>query len=255
MSTATTRKNRNAGKNPKPRRGPEPLPARPRGAARREALLEAVLTIVADVGADAVTHRRVAEVAALPLASTTYWFDSKEHLLTAALELAAERDMARLREFLAERLDAAADPKGADTPGADHPKGADTPGEDHPQGADTPDADPPGADPLGLAVAAILDPLDESPQANRGSLVATYALLLEAARRPALRAVARRWTAAYLDALGRLLGLAGSRQPEADAELLLGAADGLLIEQLAAGTTADLAPRLRRLAEALVAAP
>jgi DNA-binding transcriptional regulator YbjK len=214
MSTAATRKNR---KNPKPRRGPEPLRTRPRGAARREALLQAVLTIVADVGADAVTHRRVAEVAGLPLASTTYWFDSKEHLLTAALELAAERDMARLEEFLAERLDAAADP-------------------------------------LGLAVAAILDPLDESHQANRGSLVATYALLLEAARRPALRAVARRWTAAYLDALGRLLGLAGSRRPEADAELLLGAADGLLIEQLASGTTADLAPRLRRLAEALVAA-
>jgi TetR/AcrR family transcriptional regulator, regulator of biofilm formation and stress response len=212
-------------------------PARPRGAARREALLQAVLTIVADVGADAVTHRRVAEVAGLPLASTTYWFDSKEHLLTAALELAAERDMARLREFLAERLDAAA------PPGAD------------PLGPDRLGADPLGVDPLGLAVAAILDPLDESHQANRGSLVATYALLLEAARRPALRAVARRWTAAYLDALGRLLGLAGSRQPEADAELLLGAADGLLIEQLAAGTTADLAPRLRRLAEALVAAP
>jgi DNA-binding transcriptional regulator YbjK len=193
-------------------------PPRPRGPARREALLQAVLKIVADVGADAVTHRRVAEVAGLPLASTTYWFDSKEHLLTAALELAAERDMARLQEFLAEGLDSAADP-------------------------------------LGLAVAAILDPLDESQQASRGSLVATYALLLEAARRPALRAVARRWTAAYLDALGHLLGLAGSRRPKADAELLLGAADGLLIEQLAAGTTADLAPRLRRLAEALVAAP
>jgi DNA-binding transcriptional regulator YbjK len=203
-------------------------PARPRGAARREALLQAVLKIVADVGADAVTHRRVAEVAGLPLASTTYWFDSKEHLLTAALELAAERDMARLQEFLAEGLDAVADRQGAD---------------------------PHGADPVGLAVAAILDPLDESQQASRGSLVATYALLLEAARRPALRAVARRWTAAYLDALGHLLGLAGSHRPEADAELLLGAADGLLIEQLAAGTTADLAPRLRRLAEALVAAP
>ena len=67
------------------RRGAKPAP---RGPARREALLEAVLQLVADVGADAVTHRRVAEVAGLPLASTTYWFASKEHLLTAALELA-----------------------------------------------------------------------------------------------------------------------------------------------------------------------
>ena len=192
--------------------------ARPRGAARREALLHAVLKIVADVGADAVTHRRVAEVAGLPLASTTYWFDSKEHLLTAALELAAERDTARLQEFVSNGLQA-------------------------------------GADPLDLAVNAILEPVDESLQASRSSVVATYALLLEAARRPALRAVARRWTDAYIEALGRLMELAGSTRAAADAELLLGAADGLLIEQLAAGTAVDLAPRLRHLAEALVSAP
>ena len=189
---------------------------RPRGAARREALLEAVLRIVADVGADAVTHRRVAEVADLPLASTTYWFESKEQLLTAALELAAQRDIARLQEF-------AAGPVG--------------------------DSD----DPLELAVAAILEPLDESLQAGRGSLLATYLLLLEAARRPSLRAIAREWTEAYLKLLGRLFKQAGSAYPTIDAELLLAAADGLLIEQLASGTGGDVASRLRRLASALVA--
>jgi TetR/AcrR family transcriptional regulator, regulator of biofilm formation and stress response len=188
---------------------------RPRGAARREALLEAVLRIVADVGADAVTHRRVAEVADLPLASTTYWFDSKEQLLTAALELAAQRDMARLQEFIAEPLDNSADP-------------------------------------LDLAVAAILEPLDESLQASRGSLLSTYLLLLEAARRPNLRGVAKEWTAAYMKLLNRLFRRAGSNDPVADAELLLAAADGLLISQLAQGTAGDLAPRLRRLADALV---
>ena len=189
---------------------------RPRGAARREALLEAVLRIVAEVGADAVTHRRVAEVADLPLASTTYWFESKEQLLTAALELAAERDIARLQEFAAEPFDDSADP-------------------------------------LELAVAAILEPLDESLQASRGSLLATYLLLLEAARRPSLRAIAKEWTEAYLKLLGRLFKLAGSPDPVADGELLLAAADGLLIEQLASGVGGDVAPKLRRLANALVA--
>ena len=189
---------------------------RPRGAARREALLEAVLKIVAEVGADAVTHRRVAEVADLPLASTTYWFESKEQLLTAALELAAQRDIARLQEFIAEPLDDSADP-------------------------------------LELAVAAILEPLDESLQASRGSLLATYALLLEAARRPSLRAVTKDWTEAYLKLLSRLFKAAGSDDPRADGELLLAAADGLLISQLAQGTGGDLVPRLRRLASALVA--
>jgi TetR/AcrR family transcriptional regulator, regulator of biofilm formation and stress response len=191
-----------------------PQPRRPRGAARREALLEAVLKIVAEVGADAVTHRRVAEVAGLPLASTTYWFDSKEHLLTAALELAADRDIARLQEFVSSLPD--------------------------------------DADPLALAVSAILEPLDPNLQASRGSLVATYALLLEAARRPALQAVARRWTGAYLEALGELLSRAASKDPRGDATLLLAAADGLLIAQLATGETTDLEPTLRRVATALV---
>jgi DNA-binding transcriptional regulator YbjK len=187
---------------------------RPRGAARREALLEAVLKIVGEVGADAVTHRRVAEVADLPLASTTYYFESKEHLLTAALELAAERDIARLGEFSVDAGD--------------------------------------GADPLELAIAALLEPIDEALPARRGSMIATYALLLEAARRPPMQAVVRRWTDAYLVALGRLLEAAGSTAPSADAELLLAAADGLLIEQLGTGDQGELSSRLRRLATALV---
>jgi DNA-binding transcriptional regulator YbjK len=201
MTTATPQ---NPGKTP-----------RPRGAARREALLEAVLRIVAEVGPDAVTHRRVAEVAGLPLASTTYWFTSKEHLLTAALELAAERDTARLLDYGA----AVAQTR---------------------------------IDPLDAVVGAITD-CDDGTQANRGSLIATFALLLEAARRPALREIARRWTEVYLLTLSRLLEHAGSESPRQDAELLLGAADGLLIEQLAAGEHDDLSPRLRRLAAALVA--
>jgi DNA-binding transcriptional regulator YbjK len=188
---------------------------RPRGAARREALLEAVLKIVADVGPDAVTHRRVAEVAGLPLASTTYWFDSKEHLLTAALELAAERDTARLLEYGAEMEQS-------------------------------------GTDPLDAVVGAITE-CDDGSQANRGSLIATFALLLEAARRPALQQIAQRWTEVYLLTLSRLLERAGSEHARADAELLLGATDGLLLEQLASGTVEDLSPRLRRLAAALVA--
>jgi DNA-binding transcriptional regulator YbjK len=188
---------------------------RPRGAARREALLDAVLRILADVGADAVTHRRVAEEAGLPLASTTYYFESKEHLLTAALERAADRDIARLHAFL---------------------------------------DDPPEelSDPLALAIDAILDPVEETALSCRPSLLATYSLMLEAARRPALRAVNRRWTDAYLEALSRLLELAGSADPRGDATILLAATDGLLVEQLASDRAAELRPQLHRLAAALV---
>jgi TetR/AcrR family transcriptional regulator, regulator of biofilm formation and stress response len=200
MATATTR---------------TPENPRPRGAARREALLEAVLKIVAEVGPDAVTHRRVAEVAQLPLASTTYWFDSKEHLLTAALELAAERDTARLLDSAEEAITG-------------------------------------GSDPIDAVIASIVV-CDDPGYAGRGSLIGTFALLLEAARRPALQEIAQRWTEVYLQTLSRLLESAGSTRPRDDAELLLGAADGLLIEQLATGADEDLRPRLHRLAAVLLA--
>ena len=215
---------------------------------------------------DAVTHRRVAEVAGLPLASTTYWFQSKEHLLTAALESAAERDIERLRAFLREPPEGTADPlalavgailgpseestKGPPSGAADNPSAkappsgaADNPSKAPPSGA----ADNPSkAPPSGAA--------DNPSFTSRGWLLATYALVLEAARRPALRDVTMRWTGAYLEALSPLLAAAGSRHPRSDAELLLAAADGLLVEQLASDDTSDLAPRLRRLADALVKA-
>jgi DNA-binding transcriptional regulator YbjK len=185
--------------------------------------------VVADEGVDAVTHRRVADVAGLPLASTTYWFESKEHLLTAALERAAERDIERLQAFIRE------DPTGA-------------------------------GDPLERAVGAILDPIEDAAKpppsgaadnptySSRSLLLATYALMLEAARRPALREVTKRWTDAYWEALSPLFAAAGSRDPRSHAELILAAADGLLVTQLATGDESDLAPRLRQLAEALVKA-
>ncbi|MGH2929514.1 MAG: TetR/AcrR family transcriptional regulator, partial [Solirubrobacteraceae bacterium] len=134
---------------PNPHRRPRPAHAssRPRGAARREALLEAVLRIVAEVGPDAVTHRRVAEVAGLPLASTTYWFESKEQLLTAALELAAERDTARLLSYAASVAG---------------------------------DGSREGADLIEAIVGAIVSDDDHAPT-TRTSVIATLSLLLEAA--------------------------------------------------------------------------
>ena len=70
--------------------------------------------------------------------------------------------------------------------------------------------------------------------------------MLEAARRPALREVTMRWTDAYWEALPPLLAAAGSHDPRSHAELLLAAADGLVVTQLATGDESDLAPRLRQ---------
>jgi DNA-binding transcriptional regulator YbjK len=189
-----------------------PSGPRPRGAARRELLLQATLAVIGQAGADAVTHRRVAEEAGLPLASTTYYFESKEHLLTAAFEFAAERDLARLRDrtgALGER---------------------------------------PTVAEIVEVVAACGD------DGDRGSLLAAYALLLEAARRPGLQALSQRWTDGYLEMIAELLRRTGSARPADDARLLIAAADGLLIDDLAAGGPGmDPRPHLKRLTAALLA--
>ena len=58
----------------------------PRGEERKTQMLNATLRLIAAGGVDSVTHRRVAEAAGVPLGSTTYHFESREHLLQEAFE-------------------------------------------------------------------------------------------------------------------------------------------------------------------------
>jgi TetR/AcrR family transcriptional regulator, regulator of biofilm formation and stress response len=203
--------------------------ARPRGVARRIALLEATLELLGEIGVDAVTHRRVAEHAGLPLASTTYWFDSKEHLLTEALRYAAQRDEARLRAATDQLI----------------------------ARCDETDRAPSAAE----IVAVVLDPcadpsFPDAHAAERAALLASYALVLEAARRPALQALSLQWSDAYRDTVGALLHRAGSRRAADDGRILMAATDGLLVDRLASGAEGDFDPRaeLEHLVMALIAA-
>ena len=59
-----------------------------KGERRREDLLRATLRLIGARGADAVTHRAVAEEAGVPLSATTYYFASKEELLEQSLLMA-----------------------------------------------------------------------------------------------------------------------------------------------------------------------
>jgi DNA-binding transcriptional regulator YbjK len=71
--------------------------ARPesRGAPRRTLVLEATLRLIAEGGVDSVTHRRVAKAAGVSLSATTYYFDSREHLLREAFRHCIERAKAQ----------------------------------------------------------------------------------------------------------------------------------------------------------------
>lgn len=76
----------------------------PKGERRRQALIESAAGLLDEGGFDAVRHRAVAERAGLPLGSTTYYFDSLDVLVTAAVEHLARAELAVCRARLAQLL-------------------------------------------------------------------------------------------------------------------------------------------------------
>jgi DNA-binding transcriptional regulator YbjK len=187
---------------------------RPRGEARRAAITEAALTVIARVGPDNLTHRAVAAEAGLPLAATTYWFSNKEDMVRAALEHAAERDIAYW-----ERLRDASRDWTADT-----------------------------------LAAELTTVIEDSCTTRRACAVVDCALWLEAVRRPELRDVAQRWLDAYAEIMQAILVHAGAPATAADADLLGSVIDGLIGHQLVATGPFDsqlVTSRLQRLVTAL----
>jgi TetR/AcrR family transcriptional regulator, regulator of biofilm formation and stress response len=177
-------------------------------------LTEAALTLIARVGPDGLTHRAVAAEAGLPLAATTYWFASKEDMVRAALEHAAERDIAywgRLREDSRTWT-------------------------------------------IASLPAHLTQVVEAACTTRRECAIVDCALWLEAVRRPELRDVAQRWLDAYADAIQAILVNAGVNGTIADADLLGSVIDGLIGHQLVATGPFDrklVTARLKRLVTAL----
>ena len=73
------------------------MPLTPKGEARKESLIAAVLRLFEVDGAAAVTHRAVAREAGVPLAAATYYFESIDDLLLTALRRSTEQQVAMFR--------------------------------------------------------------------------------------------------------------------------------------------------------------
>ena len=84
---------------------------RERGRRRREHVLRAALSVIAERGVHATTHRAVAEAADVPVATTTYYFASLDELLEQALLIFVEDELARIEAVGAglERLEGSVD--------------------------------------------------------------------------------------------------------------------------------------------------
>ena len=78
------------------------VPVQARGAARRQALLDATVRLLARDGARAVTHRAVAEEAGTTHGAPRYYFATRDELLDCALRQLAERQVQAVEDFLAQ---------------------------------------------------------------------------------------------------------------------------------------------------------
>ena len=169
-----------------------------RGERRREELLDAVLSIVAQRGVAAVTHRAVAAAAGVSHRLPTYYFQTKEQMLLEAFRHLAARSLERTRAA-AEGVAAAGDRAGA----------------------------------MRAAVDAVVDAVLGSLHAERGDVAAELTLVLEIAREPALARDYDAWQAEVRAILGQHARALGSGDPEGDARLITAVLHGLQIELLA----------------------
>lgn len=80
--------------------------------ARRQAITDATVTCIAEVGVGAVTHRQIARRAGVPLGSTTYYFPTLADLVEAALSQVAASSRADV-DAARSALHAAAEPAAA----------------------------------------------------------------------------------------------------------------------------------------------
>jgi AcrR family transcriptional regulator len=62
------------------------MPSSPERSDRRQRLLEEALRLVSESGLGAVTHRNVERAAGAPHGSVTYWFGSREGLISALID-------------------------------------------------------------------------------------------------------------------------------------------------------------------------
>ena len=180
---------------------------------RREEILRAALRLIGSRGMHHVTHRDVAAEADVPLGSTTYYFATKEELLTEALRLFVAEEAARLHAA-AERF----------------------------QGVRA------GPEVVADAIVAEIGTTLTRPVEQ----VAQFELYLEASRDPALRETAVESLRAYAEVAELGLRAAGVRDPAGAAAVVVAAVDGLGLHRLAAGPdAAAVGPSLARLWRAL----
>lgn len=167
-------------------------------------LLDAATRIVARGGMRALSHRAVETEAGFAHGSTSYHLGTRDQIIEALLRHVAEQDILLAKNALHEiAVGALAD----------------------------------GTVNVDVAARQLL----RIVASDRERLTARYELLLEASRRPALRASVARWRAAFVELCTPLLARIGAADPSESSRWLVAALDGLLLNQLCLNDDASAA--------------
>lgn len=169
--------------------------ATPKGERRRHALACAAAELLVEGGFDAVRHRAVATRAGLPLASTTYYFESLDDLIACAVELLGNREL----EVMRGRIDGLGDLAHDVEPTVD------------------------------LIVDLLIGPAEDD---GRERLIARYERFIASARHPQLRDVQSRLRAQIDDLLTDVLRRSGRIVEEHQLRRLVAVVDGAVVGAL-----------------------
>jgi len=166
----------------------------------RGRLLDAALSVIGSEGMRGLTHRRLEDEAGLARGSARYHLGTNDQIIAATLEHAVGQEMTMMEGAMARLgLDALAG----------------------------------GTASIPKMCAAMISGLLENP----GAIRARYLLLLEATRRPSLKAVAEQWRATFVSTTEVGLTAAGLDDPHAAAVLLVATLDGLALDAIITGRT------------------
>jgi DNA-binding transcriptional regulator YbjK len=172
----------------------------PKGERRRAALVEAAAELLIEGGFDAIRHRAVAERAGLPLASTTYYFDSLDELVTAAVEHHSLLEIAGGRRRLDEL--------------ATRNRGAQALVE--------------------LVLEMLLGPVNQDREADAEAVLLRYERLVATGRRPYLRPLMRTLTVEFNALLSEIFARSGTAVDAVELERLIALVDGAVVNALIA---------------------
>ena len=177
----------------------------PKGERRRRALVEAAAELLLEGGFEAVRHRSVATRADLPLASTTYYFDSLEDLIARAVEFTGSVELDLMRQRVS---DVSHRRRGAEST-------------------------------VDLVVDLLVGPV-EGEETTREQLIVRYERFVASARHPELREVQLRMRSQLDDLLADLLRRCGRIVRQEQLRRLVAIVDGALVGAL---SESDPTPR------------